>query len=148
MIDTLPNEQSSHTGITPLPSGSRHPLIIIVGENEDTRYMLRVILELWDYDVIEARNTEESFSISQDRKPSLILIDSTLQFRDSLNDLSKLRQSEEMGNTPSLIISGFSQENYRRTAIDRGASGFLVKPVDFDLLRQHIEMLVMQSHGH
>lgn len=148
MIDTLPNDKSSHTNISPLPSGSRHPLIIIVGENDDTRYMLRVILELWDYDVIEARNTDESFSISEGRKPALILIDTTLQFNNSLNDVSKLMHSEGLGDTPSLVISGFSQENYRRTAMDRGASGFLVKPVDFDLLRQHIEMLVMQSHGH
>ena len=35
---------------------------MIVGPNRDTRYMLRVILEIWDYEVVEAETRDASIS--------------------------------------------------------------------------------------
>lgn len=149
-MNILPKEQQSTSQCisTPVHPETHRPLVMVVGENEDTRCMLRVILELWDYEVIEACTIEESLSLSRGRKPAVILIDSTLQFNNSLDDVSKLRHSENLGDTPSLVISGFSQDLYRESAIESGASGFLVKPVDFDLLRHHVATLITQAQGH
>jgi two-component system response regulator HydG len=119
---------------------------MIVGPDEDTRVMLRAILEIWDYDVLEAASPDESLTLVNDRTPSLILLDTTIRFKDSLHDLSKFKQNCNLKNTPSIMMSGFSQPAYREAAINNGASGFLPKPLDFDVLRVHIETLASQQH--
>jgi DNA-binding response OmpR family regulator len=114
---------------------------MIVGPDEDTRTMLRTILEIWEYDVLEAASLNESLALVSDRTPSLILLDTTVHFNDSLHDLSKFKQNSGLKNIPSIMMSGFSQPAYREAAINNGAAGFLAKPVDFDVLHAHIQIL-------
>jgi CheY-like chemotaxis protein len=120
---------------------SPKPLIMVVGPNADTRYMLRVILEIWDYDVLEAETPDASITLGSSRHPSLILLDTTMHFTETLEDIRLLKQEDGLSDVPSVLISGFSQNTYREAALKNGASGFLVKPIDFDLLHEYIETL-------
>ncbi len=110
--------------------------------------MFRALLEHWNYEVLEAETADRAISLAIDCQPALILIESTLHFQDVLEDVTKLRHNDCCKDTPSLMLSGFSQDAYRNAAMSSGASGFLVKPVDFDLLHDHIKTLVSQKHGH
>jgi CheY-like chemotaxis protein len=114
---------------------------MVVGPNADTRYMLRVILEIWDYEVVEADTPDASITLGSSRHPSLILLDTTMHFTDTLEDIRLLKQGDGLSDVPSVLISGFSQNTYREAALKTGASGFLVKPIDFDLLHEYIETL-------
>ena len=114
---------------------------MIVGRDEDARMMLRTILEQWNYDVFEAADPDESIKAARDRLPSLVLLDSSLPFSDTLNDVAKLSESAEFEDIPSVMMSGYPQENYREAALNSGAAGYLVKPIDFDALRTYIHTL-------
>jgi CheY-like chemotaxis protein len=141
MTKILPhNQPSDTTGFFKRPPNPK-PLIMVVGPNADTRYMLRVILEIWDYDVVEAETPDDSITLGSSRHPSLILLDTTMHFTDTLADIRLLQQEDGLSDVPSVLISGFSQNIYRETALKNGASGFLVKPIDFDLLHEYIETL-------
>lgn len=141
MTKTIPHDQpSDNRGFFNRPQSPK-PLIMIVGPNADTRYMLRVILEIWDYDVIEAETPDASIVLGTSRHPSLILLDTTIHFTDVLEDIRLLKQDDGLPDVPSVLISGFSQNIYREAALRNGASGFLVKPIDFDLLHEYIETL-------
>lgn len=144
MIDSLPGHLAARGPNVCLPSIDSKPLILLVGPNDDTREMLRVVLELWDYQVAEAENSDDSIRLAAYRHPSVILMDTPLPFDDTLNTLSRLHSSDAVGNTPSVVLSGYSEESYRREAWKRGASCFLVKPIDFDILRTYIDTLVRQ----
>lgn len=141
MTNTLPIDQTSDIRGFFKPPSTPKPLIMIVGPNAETRYMLRVILEIWDYDVVEAETPDASITLGSSRHPSVILWDTTLHFRDVLEDIRQLKQEDGLRDVPSVLLSGYSQENYRRAALSSGASGFLVKPIDFDLLHEYIETL-------
>jgi CheY-like chemotaxis protein len=121
---------------------SPKPLIMIVGPSEDTRYMLRVILELWNYEVIEAATPEESLRLGRKRHPSLLLMDTTSDFAGCLDNINKIKHDGEWTTVPSIMMSGYSQETYRDAAIKSGASHYIAKPVDFDLLQTYIETLL------
>jgi FixJ family two-component response regulator len=43
------------------------------------------------------------------------------------------------------MITAYGDAETRRTALDRGAKGFLTKPVDFGQLRQVIESRLEQT---
>ena len=141
MTKTHPhNQPSDNRGFFNRPQDSK-PLIMVVGPNADTRYMLRVILEIWDYDVVEAETPDASITLGSSRHPSLILLDTTMHFTETLEDIRLLKQEDGLSDVPSVLISGFSQNIYREAALRNGASGFLVKPIDFDLLHEYIETL-------
>lgn len=130
------------------PPRDNKPLIIVIGQNDDTRIMLRTILELWNYEVIETYTPEESLDVSRKRRPSLVLLETSSHFPASLKQLKKLRQSDGLGEIPSVMLSGYSQSSYQEAAMKSGASAVLVTPVDFDLLRDHIEKLVGENTNH
>jgi len=142
MTNTLPEKCQAVTAFpAPTPSSTK-PLIMVVGADADTRFMLRVILEVWNYDVMEAETLDASIAAAASRQPALILLDGTLCFIDALEDVGRIKRNSDLKNTPSVLLSGFSQPNYEDAAISSGASGFMVKPVDFDLLHDHIRTLV------
>lgn len=141
MTKIIPIDQTSEIRGFFKPPPTPKPLILIVGPDEDTRYMLRVILDLWGYDVLEAANLDASITLGSSRHPSVILLDTTVHFTEVLKDIRQLKQEDGLRDVPSVLLSGYSQENYRSAALSSGASGFLVKPIDFDLLHQYIESL-------
>lgn len=145
MTKTFPHDQPLNAEGFFNRSPSPKPLIMVVGPNADTRYMLRVILEIWDYDVVEAESPDASITLGSSRHPSLILLDTTMHFTETLEDIRLLKQEDGLSDVPSVLISGFSQNIYREAALRNGASGFLVKPIDFDLLHEYIETL---ADGH
>lgn len=104
--------------------------------------MLRVMLELWNYKVIEAETPEECLRLGRKRHPSLLLMDTTADFAGCLDNINKIRRDDGMTAIPSIMMSGYSQEIYRDAAINSGASHFIPKPVDFDLLQTYIETLL------
>ena len=141
MTKTFPHDQPLNAeGFFKRPPAPK-PLIMVVGPNADTRYMLRVILEIWDYDVVEAETPDASITLGSSRHPTLILLDTTMHFTETLEDIRLLKQEDALPDVPSVLISGFSQNMYREAALRSGASGFLVKPIDFDLLHEYIETL-------
>ncbi len=110
--------------------------------------MLKVVLELWDYQVMEAESSDDSIRLAKNGHPSVILMDTPLPFDDTLNALSKWHSSDSVGHTPSVVLSGYSQASYRQEAWKRGASCVLVKPIDFDILRTYVDTLVRRSSSY
>jgi len=116
--------------------------VLIFSKENDTRLLLKTLLEIWGYKTEESDSLENSLSIIEKRKPSLILLDSVLPFERHLENIRQIRRrfSKEI---PIVVLSGFSQPQFRSLSMAVGADGFLVKPLDFDLLesclKQNIE---------
>lgn len=60
-------------------AGKQTPVILIVEDNKDSREMLKILLEMWKYRVIEAADGLEAFSLSEKTPPDLILMDARLR---------------------------------------------------------------------
>ena len=58
--------------------------VLVVEDTEDNRFMLRRLLEMSGYTVIEARNGEEAVQMARDAEPALILMDLSLPVIDGL----------------------------------------------------------------
>jgi len=140
-MNTLSPREYQSAGCGLHAPAAPRPLIIIVGPDEDTRFMLRVLFDTWEYCVAEADSVEQCIILGRNCRPALIVVESFLPFTDSLEVLRRLRHNEELKNIPAIMLSGFSQDKYRHAAIRSGAAAFLAKPVDFDLLREYLVCL-------
>jgi len=132
------NSKTTHKTERPnvLPVGRQNsnlnkPMILIADDDEDNRTMLKILLEIWDYSVLEAKDGGEALSFAEKEHPDLILMDVRMPQLDGFETARRIRQSEKTGSVPIIFLSGFAETAFRNEAAAAGGNEYLIKPVDF-----------------
>lgn len=115
------------------------PSILIIEDDEDTRLMMRYLLQIWKYEVVEATGSqEEILQAAANHRPNMILISSRSRKNDNFATIKRLREkfSEKTG---IIFISGFSEPSVQDSALAAGADGYLLKPIDFGRLETMLD---------
>ena len=137
-----PEKSSLHTSAAPRPVPySRHlnQTILVVEDDEDSRLVLKLILQMRGYRVIEAADGQAAIETAARERPELILMDLTLPRVDGLTATLRIRERTELCRVPIVVISGHSVADFRAVALDAGCSEYITKPIDFD----HLEELLV-----
>ena len=108
------------------------PRVLVVDDHDDTRKMLRMILEMEDLQVIEAEDGEAALTLALQQNPHLILTDSNLPIVDGLGLTRSVRKNKRISGVPVIFISGQSDPGPRHAAMEAGCNDYLVKPIDVD----------------
>lgn len=112
--------------------------IILVEDHTLVREGLRVILEReQDFEIVaEAENGREALELALRLEPNIIILDIAMPL---LNGIEATRQiQKKLKRTKVLILSAHSDENYVEQVIAFGASGYLVKQSDSQILAHAI----------
>ncbi len=115
------------------------PLVLIVEDDMDTRLMLKYLLEIWHYRVIEAVTGEEALEMATSQKPDVILMDYKLPKIDGLTATERIRELPIHRQTVIIFVSAYSEERVRASVLAAGANDYLVKPIDFGDLEISLE---------
>lgn len=111
--------------------------ILIVDDDEIIRRTLAMILEEKGYSVDTAKTGEEAIQKSRTNFYNLALIDIRLP------DMSGTRLLTEMKDTlprmVKIIMTGYPTLENAIEAVNRGADGYVIKPVNIDELLKKIE---------
>ena len=73
---------------------NRKKLFLVVEDFEDSRFMMRKLLEMAGYRVVEATDGEEAVEVALEERPALILMDLSLPKLDGLAATQEIRRSE------------------------------------------------------
>ena len=120
----------------PASGGHAKLRILIVEDNDDSREMLRTILELWNHDVREAADGPSAVERANEFGPDVALIDVGLPGLDGYEVCRRLRASPG-ARTPRLIaLTGYGQAQDVERARAAGFDAHLVKPVPPDHLME------------
>jgi CheY-like chemotaxis protein len=132
----LAGELQTRTSIHQMIDQSENlkPLVLIVENDEDSRSMLKTLLEIWGYRTAESENGEESIEAAISKCPNLILMDVSLSKMDGLTAVRRMREIDTLRGVPIVFVSGHAQPEFRAFALTAGGDDFLVKPVDFNQL--------------
>ncbi len=76
------------------------------------------------------------------KKPDCVLLDMMMPGIDGLELLKQLRNQKELENLKIIIVSGKAYEVDRKRALDLGADGYIVKPVDPDKIFAQIQKII------
>ena len=126
---------------------AKRPLkVLIVDDEEIVRNGLKNII---DWNALgcqicgEASNGEEALEKISSLSPSIVMLDITMPVMTGIELLSEIHHNPaKYPNRPCfLILSGYSDFDYAQKALNYGAKGYIVKPVDEDLLEQKIKSL-------
>ena len=116
--------------------------ILLVEDTEDNRFMMRRLLEMDGYTVVEARNGQEAVTIARAEKPQLILMDLSLPVIDGLAATRLIRQLPAFHETPIIAVSAHDTADFEKEALVAGCNGYVTKPIDFVELEKLITKLL------
>ena len=114
-------------------------LCLLVEDFEDSRFMMRRLLELAGYGVVEASDGEQAVQLAVTEHPALILMDLSLPKLDGLAATRRIRRHEGVGNTPIVAVSAHDSSESRTEALQAGCDEYVTKPIDFDQLNELLQ---------
>jgi len=109
-------------------------LVLVVEDFEDNRFMMRRLLEMAGYEVLEATDGEEAMVVAERERPALILMDLSLPRVDGLAATRQIRQHPELGAVPIVAVSAHDSSDFHAEALAAGCNDYVAKPIDFDQL--------------
>ena len=83
--------------------------ILIVDDEPDIRFMMRLIFEGAGYQVTEARNGLAGLKSVRARQPDLVTTDVMMPLMDGLEFIERLRSNPKTAAIPVLVVSGNSE---------------------------------------
>jgi two-component system, cell cycle response regulator DivK len=108
--------------------------IMVVEDFEDNRFMMRRLLEMSGYRVLEVVNGQQAVDVACRERPDLILMDLSLPLIDGLTATRLIRQDEKMQNVPIIAISAHDTADFHDDALAAGCNEYVTKPIDLDQL--------------
>src|SRR5215204_4579226 len=118
--------------------------VLLVEDTEDNRFMMRRLLEMAGYRVIEAMNGEEAVKLAEAESPQLILMDLSLPVIDGLAATRLIRKLLDFESTPIIAVSAHDTSDFQSEAIAAGCNRYVTKPIDFNELEQLIGQLLQK----
>ncbi len=116
--------------------------VLLVEDTEDNRFMMRRLLEMAGYRVVEATNGEEAVRLAESERPELILMDLSLPVIDGLAATRAIRKLDGMGKIPIVAVSAHDSSDFQTEALAAGCDGYITKPIDFSQLELLIARLL------
>jgi CheY-like chemotaxis protein len=116
--------------------------VLLVEDTEDNRFMMRRLLEMTGYRVVEAMNGEEAVKLAQAESPNLILMDLSLPVIDGLAATRLIRKLPDLESTPIIAVSAHDTSDFQSEAMEAGCNTYVTKPIDFAELEVLIAKLL------
>jgi CheY-like chemotaxis protein len=102
--------------------------ILVVDDEPDIVYMIRVILRSAGFDVVSAESVASGLEFLSKGDPDLILLDLRLADGEGWQVLDALRADGRVERIPVIILSAHAVPSAADRAITEGAKGYITKP--------------------
>lgn len=126
-------------------NGNPPPVVMVVEDFEDNRFMMRRLLEMSGYHVLEAINGEEAVELAHRERPQLILMDLSLPQLDGLAATRRIRQHADLRDVPIVAVSAHDTADFHADALAAGCNDYVTKPIDFDQLEALLNRLLPKN---
>ena len=117
--------------------------ILITEDDATIREGICAYLSEFNYETIEACDGREALSKVESNKIDLVILDIQIPF---INGLDVLRKIRETSNLPVLILTAFSDEEFKITAFSNLADGYIEKPFSLPVLKARIDALITKNY--
>ncbi len=115
--------------------------VLIVDDEEEARGVLRQFLEGAGYQVFSAEDGRQALEMVHQIEPDCITLDILMPEMDGWEVLRRLKSEEKTANIPVVIVS---LSDDQATGFALGASDYLLKPIDRNLLLKTLSQLAQR----
>lgn len=128
----------------PKPIGGK---ILVVEDDESFRRSLNLLLEGYDYSVLEASSGTEALTILDQAGVDLIILDLILPGINGVEVCRRIRQDSRFKQIPIVFVTAFDDRDFRVAGKQAGGDDFMIKPIDEIELTARISYL-LESRRH
>ncbi len=114
--------------------------VLVVDDRWENSSVVVNLLEPLGFEMMEAENGEEGLTKTLEWQPDVIITDLAMPVMDGHQMLAQLRESSEISPNLVVIVSSASVfESDRQKSLKAGASDFLPKPIQKEVLLQSLQ---------
>ncbi len=121
------------------------PTILVIEDNASNMKLMRTILEINLYKVLEAETAETGIDISRRYRPKLILMDITLPGLSGIDATRILKKDPLTKDIPVIAVTANATEDIEKQAMQAGCEDFIPKPLDVEHLLKSIDQTLENS---
>ena len=118
--------------------------VLIVEDDPQIRRVLRTLLGLEQFRIIEADTAALGLSAARTNKPDLVIVDLGLPDRDGMEVISGVRA---WSRVPIIVLSARSGESDKVAALEAGADDYISKPFGARELSARVQVALRHSAG-
>jgi CheY-like chemotaxis protein len=105
------------------------PLVLVADDHEDSRCIVRIVLESSGFRVMEARTGSEALAMARSLRPVVVVLDIVMPELTGW-DVARALRAEEGGQQLVIIaVTALSDRSDRERSIAAGCNDVLVKPM-------------------
>jgi len=120
--------------------------ILIVDDDIRNIYSLTSVLESYDVEVLHAERGKDGILIlEQTPGIDIALIDIMMPEMDGYETMQQIRQRDALAELPLIAVTAKAMKGDRQKCLDAGASDYIAKPVDIDLLLALLRVWVARA---
>lgn len=123
--------------------------VLIVDDDIRNIYSLTSVLETYDITVLHAERGAEGISLlEQTPGIDVALIDIMMPEMDGYETMQEIRSRPHISDIPLISVTAKAMKGDRQKCLQAGASDYIAKPVDIDLLLALLRVWVGRSRAH
>jgi two-component system cell cycle response regulator DivK len=113
-------------------------LILVVEDNEKNRKLVRDVLAVKGYRLLETETGEDGLRTAREQHPALILMDIQLPGIDGIETLRRLRADPATAVIPVVAVTASAMTQDRQKILAAGFDGYQAKPIS---IRPFLELV-------
>lgn len=119
--------------------------ILVVDDDLAINELIKINLELQGYQVVQAFNGIEGFALAKQETPALIVLDVMMPEVDGFTVAQRVRQCEEIADTPIIMLTALSELNNKVNGFNIGVDDYLTKPFETEELIVRVRALLKRT---
>lgn len=114
-------------------------IIMIIDDDETSRYILSDLVEMLDYIPVLAADGVTALNIMRKQTPDLALLDILMPKMTGYEVLKNMKEDPALCNVPVIMTSGIKETEIVVQCIRKGAEDYIVKPYNLAMLKNKIK---------
>ena len=139
LLELLPKHAARN--MDELPGSSKKPVVLLIEDNDDLRLYLKDNLQA-DFHIIEAADGNDGWQKALAHHPRLIVSDIHMPGRNGVDLCRKIKADSRTSHIPVILLTALNGEADQMAGLESGASDYVVKPFNFEILSSRIRNLL------
>ena len=119
--------------------------VLIAEDNAVNRELLRELLELRGYTVLEACDGQEALQMIEQTQPELLLLDIGMPVMDGFAVIKNIRENPCLAKLPVVAVTAYAMRGDQERILSSGFDGYLSKPVNPSSLAQELDRVLSKG---
>ena len=120
--------------------------ILMVEDTEDNRQIMRDLMSVTDYELIEASDGADGIAMAALHKPDLILMDIQLPVMDGYEAARRIKADPALKHIPIIAVTSYALSGDEAKTLAAGCEGYVAKPFSPRLLLAKIREFLPQEN--